>query len=95
MAYVKRRKPLRIWKPKWADRGKYTRTPEILAKQSIAVTAIQKKRVESGENNLTWQDTCKVCGETMQFNMIKRWHNEKCKKLKNTWSYRSRKLPPL
>jgi hypothetical protein len=59
-------------------------------KNKIANT--QKKHVEDGEHNLVHQDTCEFCGVTMQYNMIRRWHHEKCKILQYIWEYTSPKL---
>lgn len=49
----------------------------------------QRLRVLSGENNLTRTDVCYNCGITLQANMIRRWHNERCR---DFWSYKSKKL---
>lgn len=56
-------------------------------KQKIRET--QLKRVVENVSNLTRKSQCIHCGAVMQENMIKRWHNEKCK---NYWSYKSKKL---
>jgi len=51
-----------------------------------------KEWVCRGEHPLKQTDTCYNCGVTLQSNMIKRWHNERCR---DYWSYRSKKLPLL
>jgi hypothetical protein len=51
-----------------------------------------KKNIKNNTHTFVQKSTCRVCGVTMQHNMILRWHNEKCQLVANTWSYISPKL---
>lgn len=59
----------------------------VLHRKSISLQ--HKKILENGEHPLQQMDTCVNCGVTLQANMVRRWHNDRCR---NFWSYRSKKL---
>lgn len=63
-------------------------------KQKISNT--QKINVLQKRSNLLSVNTCEHCGQTMQQNMILRWHGDNCAALKDRlerqWTYISPKL---